>query len=116
MVGVAVFAVGVLALAKCVDHCLTADAIQRQDQCARLALENRMAEIQAEAVEVKEASQEELDGRFRGITLKQKRTPLVLKNADGTKVLGVYMVQLDAQWKESSIKQNRSLSFYVYRP
>jgi Tfp pilus assembly protein PilV len=116
MVGVAVFAIGVLALAKCVDNCLNAEMAKRQDQRARLALENRLAEIEAGASSVEEETEDKLEGMFKGITIKQKRTPLPLKNKDDTEVTGMYTVTVDAIWKEAGIVQRKTMNLYVYRP
>ena len=116
MVGVAVFAIGVLALAKCVDNCLNAEMAKRQDQRARLALENRLAEIEAGASSVEEETEDKLEGMFKGITIKQKRTPLPLKNKDDTEVTGMYTVTVDAIWKDAGIVQRKTMNLYVYRP
>ena len=113
MIGVFVFAIGVLALAKCVDQCLTAEIAKTADQRARLALENRMAEIEAGAVAVSKPGSEELKGMFKGITLKQSRTPLRAKNELNKELVGLYVVNLEAAWKDSGLVQSKALSFYV---
>ena len=113
MIGVFVFAIGVLALARCVDQCLNAEIAKASDQRARLALENRMAEIEAGAVNVSKPGSEKLKGMFQGITLKQSRTPLRTKNEQGKELVGLFVVNLEADWKDSGLEQSKALSFYV---
>ena len=114
MMGVAVFAVGVLVLAKCMDHCFDAEVIRVQDQLARVALENQMAAIEGGAVEVgDETLSNALEGRFSGITLKTWRTPLEWKNENDEELSNLFEVTIEALWQTPQGEQSRSLSFYV---
>src|SRR5438132_1046855 len=47
LLGVTVFVIGVLALGRAVENCLTASTLSAEDSRVRLVLANRMAEIQA---------------------------------------------------------------------
>src|SRR3954462_9861787 len=47
LLGVTVFVIGVLALGRSVQNCLTASTLTAEDSRVRLILANRMAEIQA---------------------------------------------------------------------
>ena len=47
MLGVMIFAIGVLALGRCVNNCISAETLREETERARLALENRMAEVEA---------------------------------------------------------------------
>ena len=116
MIGVFVFAVGVLSLAKCVDQCLNAETAKAADQRARLALENRMAEIEAGAVNISKPKSDELKGMFKGMTITQSRTEVHQKNENKVELIGLYLVNLEVVWKESNQAQSKALRFYVYQP
>ena len=116
MIGVAVFAVGVMSLATCVDNCLRAETAKAADQRARLALENRMAEIEAGAISVAKPGSDALKGLFKGITLKQSRTALKFKNEKNEALTGLYVVNLEAVWKDGQREQSKALNFYVFQP
>lgn len=116
MIGVAIFAIGVLALARCVARCLDTESAKVWDDRARIALENRMAEIEAGAVTFEVGNSEKLTGIFEGITLNQTRVRLRLKNEEGKEIPGLYQIGLEAQWKEPSGTQSKALTFYVYQP
>jgi hypothetical protein len=113
MVGVAVFAIGVLALAKCVYNCLNAEVARKQDQLARMALENRMAEIESGAETVEEPKEDKLKGTFEGITLLSSRKPFPYKNEKDQDLPGLFIVDLEAKWKAPDGAQSKSISFYV---
>lgn len=115
MLGVAIFAIGVISLGQCVENCIKAEAAKNEDRVARIALSNRLAEIEAGAVDITKAKQEELKGIFKGITLKQQAKPLVLKNERKQAISGLYQVDLAAVWKNGREEQSKELSFYVQR-
>jgi hypothetical protein len=114
VIGVAIFAVGILGMARAVNACLEAERLKNEYQCARLALENRMAEIEAGAVLVQEAKSEDLKGQFSAITMKQSRKPLQLRGDKNQQLNNVYVVDLEASWKSHSSVQSSQLTFYVY--
>jgi len=116
MIGAMVFAVGVLALARCVERCLDAENAKAWDERARVALENRMAEVEAGAVFFETGKEEQLKGMFEGLTLYQTRMPLPLKDEKGKELTGLFRVQLEAGWKEPAGTQSKVLTFYVYQP
>jgi len=114
MLGVAIFSIGVLVLARCLDHCLDAEAYRSRDQLARRALEARLAEIRGNAVSILETPRsDELEGRYRGITLHQRSTPLDLTNEDGDQLTGLYRVDLEAVWTGPDGETSRELHFYA---
>ena len=113
MIGVLVFAIGVLALARCVEQCMNVESAKVWDERARVALENRMAEIEAGAVFFETGKEEKLKGMFEGITLEQTRTPLRLMDENKKELLGLYQIQLEAGWEEAASKQSKVLTFYV---
>lgn len=115
MLGVAIFAIGVIALGRCFNNCLSAENARAEDQRARLALQNRMAEIESGSMLVDEPKTELLEGMFNGITLQQSRAPLQLKNENGQDLPGLYNVSLEASWTSGRQPQAKALSFYVLR-
>jgi len=116
MIGVAIFAMGVLALAQCVARCLDCESAKIWDERARVALENRMAEIEAGSVVFDKNKADKLSGIFEGLTLNQTRTPLPLKDETGKELPGLFQIGLEAVWKEPSGTQSKALKFYVYQP
>ncbi|HEV7869223.1 MAG TPA: hypothetical protein VGO90_16160 [Chthoniobacteraceae bacterium] len=115
MLAVGIFSIGVIALGQCVNNCIVAVRMKQEDVRARLALSNRMAEIQAEAVALGNDREEVLRGAFEGMKLKQKRTPFQMKNEKNEDVLGIEAVTLQVSWKSEGTDQSRDLNFYVYR-
>ena len=59
MIAVAVFSIGVLALGRCVEQCITAEMIKEEDERARRFLASRMAEIEQGSVVVTDKATEE---------------------------------------------------------
>ena len=116
MVGVLIFSIGILGMARAVNNCLAAEHIKELDQLARLALENRIAEIEAGAVLVQDAKSEQLKGQFSTITMKQSRTPFPGRGDHDQKLNGVFIINLEAVWSTQFGDQSKSISFYVYRP
>jgi Tfp pilus assembly protein PilV len=115
MLGVLIFSVGVLALGQAVSNCISAEAARADDDRARLALENRMAEIESGEQVVKSSQTDQLTGMFDGITLKQTRTPLQEKNEKNQPIDKLFNVTLEATWTQGNQPQSKSISFYVYR-
>ncbi len=115
MLGVAIFAMGVIALGRCVNNCLSAEIARAEDERARLALENRMAEIESGEVVIEDPKTEELEGRFAGLTLKQSRTQLKVKNEKNEDILGLYKIDLEVDWNNGNEPQVKQLTFYVLR-
>ena len=70
MLAVAIFALGMIALGQCLNNCLVAQHIKQDDLRARQALQNRMIEIEAGAVELKIPNVEELKGAYEGMKIK----------------------------------------------
>ena len=118
MIAVAIFALGVLALARCVEQCLKMEQARVWDNRARLALENRMAEIEAGTVpfERGKTREDKLEGMFAGITLKQAHAPLQLEDERKRVLGGLLEVQLEARWEESGEPQSKHITLYVSPP
>ena len=114
LIGVMIFAVGVLALGKCVNNCLAAQVATADDQRARLALENRLAQIEGGEIKVTASEKtDKLEGMFDGMVIKQKKTAAKLKNEDNKILDNLYVVDLEVSWMSGKEPQSKSLSFYV---
>ncbi len=112
MIAVAIFSIGVIALGQCVDNCIRAEIARNDDQKARLALENRVAELRAGAVEIGQGGGEELKGKFTGVTISQARVPLERKNEKNEPLLGLYENKVTASWTSDGEPQSKSVVFY----
>ena len=115
ILGVTIFAAGVIGLAKCVGNCITAESIRQETERARLALENRMAEIEAGEIATDKDLSDDLGDGFPGMTMKQTRHPIEAKNEKGIDINGLYEVDLEVDWTSDNEPQSKSLSFYVLR-
>ncbi|HEV7406114.1 MAG TPA: hypothetical protein VGO11_24420 [Chthoniobacteraceae bacterium] len=115
MLAVTIFALAVLGLGKCVQNCMRAEMLKDEDTLARRCLANRMAEVEAQAVNLNgKDTTEELKDAFAGMTLKQKRVEVKRKNENGQNIAGLFLVTLDLSWKSRGETQTRTLEFYVY--
>ncbi len=112
MLAVAIFSVGVIALGQCVNNCIVAEIARTSDQKARLALENRVAELRAGAVDAAAAASEKMTGMFDGITLTQARVPLEQKNENGEAIVGLFVNTVTASWVADGEPQAKSVTFY----
>src|SRR5262245_48850784 len=113
LLAVAIFSIGIIALAGAVQNCMVAQHIKVDDLRARLALNNRMAEIEAGAVQIADTKTEDLKGAFEGMKLKQTRVPLKRKNEKDQDINGIYAVTLEVSWKSDGQELSRELNFYV---
>ena len=120
MLAVAIFAIGVITLGKCVSNCIAAQRQQDEEALARRALENRWAEIEAGAVPLatqgggSASSSEELKGPFAGMKMKTVSVPVKKKNEKEEKIEGISAVTLTATWESDRQEWSKELIFYVY--
>ncbi len=115
MLGVAIFAIGILVLAKSMEHCLEAELARREDQLARAALEMRITEIEGGAFAVSEEEKSDaLSGRFTGITLYHSRKKADLTNEEKTRLDGMQVIHLEARWKSADGERRKAISFLTY--
>ena len=116
MLGVAIFAFGVLALGRAVNNCLNASTLNAEDNRVRLILSNRMAEVQTRPG-LPEASKEfTVDTGYGMVKLVQISAPAELEDDNGAQLTGVHRVTLTAKWTRAGIDQSQRIEFYVYRP
>lgn len=115
LIGVAIFAVGILALGRSVENCINASTLSEEDDRVRLILSNRMAEIQVTPGMPDQTKETKVDSGFGIVTLIQKSAPANLKDDQGLELPGIQTVTLTARWMQRGIQQSRQLEFYVYR-
>ena len=116
IIGVAIFAVGVLALGRAVENCLNASTLNAEEERVRQILSNRMAEIQATPGFPDAAKEFKIDSGYGLVKLMQKSAPADLSEPDGGKLGGINFVVLTAQWVRGGVSQSKHIAFYVYRP
>jgi hypothetical protein len=116
IIGVAIFAVGVLALGRAVENCLNASMLNAEEERVRQILSNRMAELQATPGFPDAAKEFKIDTGYGMVRLIQKSTPADLTEPDGGKLSGINLVVLTAQWARGGVSQSKHIAFYVYRP
>lgn len=115
LIGVAIFAIGVIALGRAVQNCLNASTISEEESAVRQVLADRMAVVQA-ASAVPDAQKEfKINSNYGVIRLMQKSAPANLTEEGNTLLTGINLVTLTARWQHSGILQSMQLQFYVYR-
>ena len=112
----AIFAVGVLALGRAVENCLSASTLNAEEEAVREILANRMAEVQAAPGFPDTAKEFKIDSGFGVVTLIQKSAPADLVEPNNTRLNGINLVTLTAQWERRRAAQSKQINFYVYRP
>jgi len=116
LLAVAIFALGVLALGRCVSNCVAAEHLKIEDARARRVLGNRMAEIEGGVVSPIEARTEELPEPFRGMKLSQSSVPLKWRNEHDQEMAGIAVVTLAASWQSGGETHVREQTFYASPP
>lgn len=116
LLGIAIFALGVIALGRAVENCLNASTINAEEGVVRQILSNQMAEIQAAQAVPDDSKEFKVDSNYGAVKVVQKTVPAELTEPDNTVVNGVYLVTLTAQWRRGSVAQSKQIQFYVYRP
>jgi len=116
LLGVAIFAVGVLALGRAVENCLNASTLNAEEDAVRQILSNRMAEIQAAQGLPDQGKEFKIKSGYGMVKLIQKSAPADLTEPNKTVLNGINLVTLTAQWQRGGASQSRQIRFYVYRP
>ena len=115
MLGVAIFAIGVIALGRAVENCINASTISSEENVVRQILSDRMAQVQA-ASAIPDAEKEfKIKTSYGRIILTQKTVPAPLTEPDNTLINGINLVTLTARWDHAGIPQSKQIQFYVYR-
>jgi len=116
LLGITIFALGVIALGHAVENCLNASTINAEEGVVRQILSNRMAEVQATKGVPEDSKEFKIDTNYGGIKVVQKATAAELTEPDNTLLNDIYLVTLTAQWKQGGVPQSKQVKFYVYRP
>ena len=115
LLGVAVFAIGVLVLGRSVENCLRATTLSADDERMRQILSNRMAEIQATPGLPDKTKETKLDTGFGEVKLIQRAENAGLKDERDLEMGGIFLVTLKVEWTRSGGVQSKKVAFYVYR-
>ena len=116
LLGLAIFALGVLALGRAVENCLNASTLNAEENRIRQILSNRMAEVQATPGRPDESKEFNVDTGYGIVKVIQKSAPAGLEGDDGAELTGVNLVTLTAKWTRAGADQSQQIEFYVYRP
>jgi hypothetical protein len=116
LLGITIFALGVIALGHAVENCLNASTINAEENVVRQVLSNRMAEIQAAPGVPDDAKEFRVESNYGAIKVVQKTAAANLTEPDNTLLNGIYLVTLTAQWQRGPVAQSKQIQFYVYRP
>ncbi len=115
LIGVTIFAIGVIALGRSVENCINASSLSTQEDRVRQILANQMAEIQATPGAPEEKRERKVDTGYGPVTVVQQSVPAEMKTEKNLEVGGINRVTLTANWARGGVKQERRLEFYVYR-
>ncbi len=86
LLGVAIFAVGVLALGRAVENCMNASMLNAEEDAVRQILSNRMAEIQTARGAPDSAKEDKVDSGYGMVKLLQKSASAELTEPDNTQL------------------------------
>jgi Tfp pilus assembly protein PilV len=114
LLGLAIFAIGVIALGRAVGNCINASALSADDARVRQILSNRMAEIQTTPGQPDQAKVTKIDSGFGIVRLTQKTRPEPLQEGNAV-VQGIMRVTLTAEWQRGDGAQKKEIAFYVFR-
>jgi hypothetical protein len=116
LLGITIFALGVIALGHAVENCLNASTISAEEGVVRQILSNYMAEIQAARGVPDDSKEFKVNSNYGVIKVVQKAAAAGLTEPDNTLLDGIYLVTLTAQWQRGGVAQSKQINFYVYRP
>ena len=114
MLAVAIFGLGVIALGRCVENCLRAERIRREEGLAQRLLANYLVQIETEALPLSDQMTEQLKGAWAGMTMNITRAQMKLQNEKEQELFGLYKVTLDVSWTTGRETIHRDLSFVFY--
>jgi prepilin-type N-terminal cleavage/methylation domain-containing protein len=114
LLGLAIFAIGVIALGRAVGNCVNASALSADDARVRQILSNRMAEIETAPGQPDQSKMSKIDTGFGIVRLTQKARPEPLQESNA-EVQGIVRVTLTAGWTRGGVEQRKEIWFYVYR-
>src|SRR5881392_1870349 len=89
LIGVTIFAVGVLALGRAVENCLNASTLNAEEERVRQILSNRMAEVQARPGFPDATKELKIDTGYGIVKLIQKNVPAGLTEPGNVQLSGI---------------------------
>lgn len=113
--GLAIFALGILALGRAVENCMNASTLNAEENRIRQILSNRMAEVQATPGRPDESKEFNVDTGYGIVKVIQKSAPADLEDDNGAPLAGINHVTLTAKWNRAGTDQSQHIEFYVYR-
>jgi hypothetical protein len=116
LLGITIFAIGVIAMGRAVENCLNASTISAEEGVVRQILSNYMAEIQATRGVPDDSKEFKVNSNYGAIKVVQKAAAADLTEPDNTLLDGIYLVTLTAQWQRGGVAESKQIQFYVYRP
>ncbi len=116
LMGLAIFALGVLALGRAVENCLNASTLNAEENRVRQILANRMAEVQATPGHPDDSKEFNVDTGYGIVKVIQKSAAANLEEEEGKPLGGLNRVTLMAKWTRAGSEQSQQIQFYVYRP
>ena len=115
LLGLSIFVIGILALGRSVENCLTATTLSAEEDRIRLILANRMAEVQATPGFPDTKKEFKVETGYGQVRILQSAQPANLKDEKDLELGGINRVTLTAEWPRGGRTQSRKLEFYVYR-
>src|SRR2546423_14707498 len=88
LLGLAIFAIGVLALGRAVENCLSASTLNAEENRVRQILANRMAEVQATPGQPDQSKEFNVDTGYGIVKVIQKSAPADLEDDNGGALTG----------------------------
>jgi hypothetical protein len=114
LLGLAIFAIGVIALGRAVGNCVNASTLSADDARVRQILANRMAEIETTPGLPDPAKVTKIDTGYGIVRLTQKTRPEPLTENKAA-IQGILRVTLTADWMRGGSAQKKEIAFYVFR-
>lgn len=114
LLAVLILGLGVAALSRCVENCMRAERIRREEVLAQRVLANYFTQIETGALPLADNMVEDLKGAWTGMTMRITREQLKLQNEKEQELFGLYKVTLDVGWQSGREVIHRDLSFVFY--
>ena len=115
LLGVAIFALGVISLGRAVQNCINASSISAEENVVRQILSDRMAQVQAASVVPEPEKEFRVATNYGRVILTQKTAAAAMTEPDNTVINGINLVTLTARWEHAGVPQSKQIQFYVYR-
>ena len=115
LLGVAIFALGVISLGRAVQNCINASSISAEENVVRQILSDRMAQVQAASAVPEPEKEFKVATNYGRVILTQKTAAAAMTEPDNTVINGINLVTLTARWEHAGVRQSKQIQFYVYR-